>query len=122
MTKVAVFSDVHGNRPALERFISNIKDIGATTSIFLGDAIGYIPDPTVLDLLLSIETLEVCILGNHEQKYFTNESNSRFENNVYEYYLYLYIYKYLLLQICYHHFLPDNIYNTPYFLRNSYKS
>jgi putative phosphoesterase len=84
MTKVAVFSDVHGNRPALERFISNIKDIGATTSIFLGDAIGYIPDPTVLDLLLSIETLEVCILGNHEQKYFTNESNSRFENNVYE--------------------------------------
>lgn len=82
MKKVAVFSDVHGNRPALERFISTIKDFGATTSIFLGDAIGYIPDPTVLDLLLSIETLEVCILGNHEQSYFKNESSSRCENKI----------------------------------------
>ena len=81
MTKVAVFSDVHGNRPALERFISTIKDIGATRSIFLGDAIGYIPDPTVLNLLLSIESLEVCILGNHEQSYFENILSPGIEGN-----------------------------------------
>jgi predicted phosphodiesterase len=83
MSKVAVFSDVHGNRPALETFISKIKDIGATTSVFLGDAIGYIPDPTVLSLLLSIETLEFCVLGNHEQAYFENKSVPSVYKNCY---------------------------------------
>jgi predicted phosphodiesterase len=41
----AVFSDAHGNLPALEAVLEDIKGRGITAMICLGDLVGYGPFP-----------------------------------------------------------------------------
>lgn len=45
MEKIAVISDIHGNIPALEAVINDIKDRGITTTYCLGDLVGKGPHP-----------------------------------------------------------------------------
>ena len=65
MSKIAIFSDIHGNREALLSIINDIKSESIDEIICLGDIIGIGPNPSeCLDLIIdnNIKT----VLGNHE--------------------------------------------------------
>lgn len=63
--KIAVFSDIHGNLPALESIIKSIKNSNVDKIICLGDVIGLGPSPKeCLDLIIK-ENIDM-VLGNHE--------------------------------------------------------
>ncbi len=66
METLALFSDVHGNRLALEAVLDDLEAREIPTAYCLGDLVGYGPDPNgVIDLLRSrgIESL----LGNYDE-------------------------------------------------------
>jgi predicted phosphodiesterase len=63
--KVALISDIHGNLPALEAALADIRTHGTDQIIFLGDAATLGPQPKeTLDLLRTLDC--VCIMGNHD--------------------------------------------------------
>lgn len=63
---IGVLSDAHGNWQAFDLGISVLKQMGATRFVFLGDALGYLPIPDVLDSINALGEQIVCIRGNHE--------------------------------------------------------
>ncbi|MBI2725884.1 MAG: metallophosphoesterase family protein [Polaromonas sp.] len=63
---MGVLSDAHGNWQAFDQGISVLKQMGATRFVFLGDALGYLPMPDVLDSIDALGAQIVCIRGNHE--------------------------------------------------------
>lgn len=63
--RYALFSDVHGNLEALEVVIDHLSQLKADRVIFLGDAVGYGPNPNeVCDLIRPLA--DVSIIGNHD--------------------------------------------------------
>ena len=68
----AIFSDIHGNLPALEIAITNCKNVDRY--IILGDVVNY--GPWSNECVELLETLPNCIkiLGNHDTN-FINEKN-----------------------------------------------
>ena len=65
MSKIAIISDIHGNKEALLSIINDIKSLSIDEVICLGDIIGIGPNPSeCLDLIINnnIKT----VLGNHE--------------------------------------------------------
>lgn len=65
MTLVAVISDVHGNRHALEAVLADVADAGARDTWCLGDVVGYGADPSDCCALVR-EHASVCLAGNHD--------------------------------------------------------
>ncbi len=64
--KIAVFTDVHGNLPALQAALREIRREGADAIFHTGDAIGIGPFPAeCLELLLSMSRVHL-IRGNHD--------------------------------------------------------
>jgi predicted phosphodiesterase len=64
--RLALFSDVHGNRPALEAVLADIAARGISRVHCLGDLVGYGPDPNgVIDLMR--ERRIPSLLGNYDQ-------------------------------------------------------
>ena len=64
--KVAVFSDVHANLPALEAALAAIRAEGCEAIVHCGDAIAIGPHPQAcLDLLLNTPNAHL-IKGNHD--------------------------------------------------------
>ncbi|MEI6491776.1 MAG: metallophosphoesterase family protein [Verrucomicrobiota bacterium] len=63
--RIAFFSDVHGCPEALESVLKAISGRGISRMIFLGDVLGYGPDPAPCLRRLRAEA-EVCVLGNHD--------------------------------------------------------
>lgn len=63
--RVAVLSDIHGNRPAFEAVLGAIAAENVETLWCLGDLVGYgaEPDPCVA---LAREHFELCLVGNHD--------------------------------------------------------
>jgi len=61
---IAILSDIHGNRPALEAVIAEMERMCMKRILVLGDVIGYGPFPN--DCLRMISGAEVCLQGNHE--------------------------------------------------------
>jgi len=62
---VAVLSDIHGNRQALDAVLDDVARRGIGRWWCVGDIVGYGADPGyVLDVCLS--TAERCIAGNHD--------------------------------------------------------
>ena len=61
----AFFSDVHGNREALEAVVEDFARQGVTRSFFLGDAVGYGASPNECVKIIS-ELTAVRLLGNHD--------------------------------------------------------
>lgn len=66
MDSIALFSDVHGNRPALEAVLEDIQRQGIGRVFCLGDLVGYGADPNgVIDLIRDREVQS--ILGNYDE-------------------------------------------------------
>lgn len=64
--RIALFSDVHANLPALEAVLDDIQGAGVTETYCLGDLVGYGPDPgEVVERIRS--TAIPTILGNYDE-------------------------------------------------------
>lgn len=66
---IAVLSDVHANLEALRAVIHDTSRRGIRRMFFLGDIVGYGPNPReVLDFL---KNFEFCLMGNHDRATLT---------------------------------------------------
>ena len=63
--KYAILSDVHSNLEALKAVLSDIEKRGINRVIFLGDAVGYGPDPNEVVSILKKRCLFL-LAGNHD--------------------------------------------------------
>jgi predicted phosphodiesterase len=63
--QVAVLSDIHSNRHALEAVLDDIERTGARELWCLGDLVGYGADPNDCCALVR-GSVSVCIAGNHD--------------------------------------------------------
>ncbi len=61
---LGLLSDAHGNLAAFERGLALLRAKGAEQIYFLGDAVGYIPNISVLERLHADQI--PCLQGNHE--------------------------------------------------------
>ncbi len=61
----AVISDVHSNLEALQAVLADIRSRGIKEILFLGDAVGYGPDPDDVVKLLR-KHCKVLLAGNHD--------------------------------------------------------
>ena len=69
---IAILSDVHGNLPALEKFVQSTKQI-ADAYLCLGDVVNYGPwNDECLELVHSLPGI-VFIEGNHERLFLGTE-------------------------------------------------
>jgi putative phosphoesterase len=67
LSRIAVISDVHGNRLALEAVLADIRDHGADATINLGDHVSGPMEPAeTADLLMSLDLPS--IRGNHDRQ------------------------------------------------------
>src|SRR3954447_12914222 len=63
--RVAVVSDIHGNRHAFEAVLADVAAIGADELWCLGDLVGYGAEPDAC-IELAREHAAVCLAGNHD--------------------------------------------------------
>lgn len=63
--RIACFSDVHSNLPALEAVLQDIKSQSVTQVYCLGDVVGYAPFPNELIELLRKENIRT-VMGNYD--------------------------------------------------------
>lgn len=63
--RYALISDVHGNLEALETVLEHLQVIGCDKIAFLGDAVGYGPNPNEVCNLLRAHA-DISVLGNHD--------------------------------------------------------
>jgi diadenosine tetraphosphatase ApaH/serine/threonine PP2A family protein phosphatase len=66
--RIAVLSDIHGNREALEACLAHAAGAGVDAFAYLGDVVGYGADPVaVLDRVReAVEGGAVALKGNHD--------------------------------------------------------
>ena len=62
--RVAIISDIHGNRAALSAVFDDIRAQGIERIVCLGDVIGYGPHPC--ECLDQAMAFDFCVLGNHD--------------------------------------------------------
>ena len=58
--------DAHANLEALGAVLADVRARGITEVLFLGDAVGYGPDPDRVTLVLA-ENCAVMVMGNHDR-------------------------------------------------------
>ena len=77
---LAILSDIHGNLEALLAVIEDAKQQGITQFAFLGDIMGYGPNPK--EVLAKVQELNpvFCLIGNHE--YFIREGQLNYETTI----------------------------------------
>jgi predicted phosphodiesterase len=63
--RVALLSDVHGNLPAFEAVLADVRATGVDEIWNLGDLVGYGAQPDEC-VALARETCDVCLIGNHD--------------------------------------------------------
>jgi diadenosine tetraphosphatase ApaH/serine/threonine PP2A family protein phosphatase len=65
----ALLADIHANREALNACLADAKRVGAERYVFLGDLVGYGPDPAwVVDRVADIVAAgALAIQGNHDE-------------------------------------------------------
>ena len=72
--KVAIISDLHSNKEALEAVFAHIRASGVEDMICLGDVVGYGPDPEFcVDLVRG--HARWCLMGNHDEALFRDASD-----------------------------------------------
>ena len=74
--RVALMSDIHGNREALAACLDHAAQSGVDRYVFLGDYVGYGADPGwVLDTVAAqVERGAVAVLGNHDAAVLTDST------------------------------------------------
>lgn len=78
--KVIFFSDIHGNKYALDSFLNNIANYKADKVIFCGDIFGYYYHQN--DIINKFRNNNIsCILGNHD-KFFLDIVDGKLDENV----------------------------------------
>jgi predicted phosphodiesterase len=63
--RIAVLSDIHGNRQAFEAVLDAVAQTTATETWCLGDLVGYGADPDACVELAGTHT-SICLAGNHD--------------------------------------------------------
>jgi diadenosine tetraphosphatase ApaH/serine/threonine PP2A family protein phosphatase len=63
--RVAVISDVHGNRPALDSVLADVDRERPDALWCLGDLVGYGPHPNECCAVVA-ERADLCLVGNHD--------------------------------------------------------
>jgi diadenosine tetraphosphatase ApaH/serine/threonine PP2A family protein phosphatase len=63
--RVAIVSDIHGNRHAFEAVLADVASTGAAELWCLGDIVGYGADPNDC-CALARDNAAVCLAGNHD--------------------------------------------------------
>ncbi len=72
--KVAIISDLHSNREALDAVLAHIDAQGLADVFCLGDVIGYGPEPEYcVDRVR--ERCRLCLMGNHDEALFRDASD-----------------------------------------------
>lgn len=72
--KIAIISDIHANREALDAVLAHIGALGLTKIYCLGDVVGYGPEPEYcVDRVR--ERCELCLMGNHDEALFRDASD-----------------------------------------------
>lgn len=67
MIQIAVFSDVHGNLPALEMVLNDIEQRGIRQKFCLGDLVDFAPWGN--EVIEKIRSLNIpCLMGNHDER------------------------------------------------------
>jgi diadenosine tetraphosphatase ApaH/serine/threonine PP2A family protein phosphatase len=71
--RLALISDIHANRQALDACLAHARQQGATQYAFLGDLVGYGADPAaVLDQIMVLAAQGAWVLkGNHDEMALT---------------------------------------------------
>ncbi len=66
---IAILSDIHANREALDACLAHARRAGAERFVFLGDLVGYGADPAyVADLAAGMQADgAIVIKGNHDE-------------------------------------------------------
>lgn len=78
--KIAVISDVHGNKYALESVLNDISSRNVDTIISTGDLVGYMPFPQ--EVIDEIRTRKILVVkGNHDKRIAEME---RLSDNAFE--------------------------------------
>lgn len=67
--RIALLADIHANRRALEACLAHARSQGADRLVFLGDYVGYGPDPgeVLARIMAETERGAVAVAGNHDQ-------------------------------------------------------
>jgi diadenosine tetraphosphatase ApaH/serine/threonine PP2A family protein phosphatase len=75
--RIALMTDVHGNREAFAACLDHAAQNGIDRYVFLGDFTGYGADPGwVVDTVMAhVERGAVALLGNHDAAVLTDDSN-----------------------------------------------
>ena len=71
MITLAIFSDVHSNLEALTTVLDYIKDVSPDIIIYLGDTVGYGPNPKECIEIIE-DVAQIHVVGNHDYAVFTN--------------------------------------------------
>jgi len=67
MIQIAIFSDVHGNLPALEAVLNDIEKRGVVQKFCLGDLVDFAPWGN--EVIHTMQNLNIpCIMGNHDER------------------------------------------------------
>jgi diadenosine tetraphosphatase ApaH/serine/threonine PP2A family protein phosphatase len=66
--RIALMADIHANRRALEACLDHARGLGADRFVFLGDYVGYGPEPNeVIEQIMALtEKGGVAVAGNHD--------------------------------------------------------
>jgi diadenosine tetraphosphatase ApaH/serine/threonine PP2A family protein phosphatase len=66
--RTALLADIHGNREALSACLADAERIGVDRYVFLGDLVGYGPDPVwvVEQVAAMVSDGALAVLGNHD--------------------------------------------------------
>jgi len=63
--KIAILSDIHSNLEALEAVEKEIGGLGVDAIYFIGDVVGYGPDPNACTKWV-MENADLAVMGNHD--------------------------------------------------------
>ena len=77
--KFGVISDAHGNGSAFKIALNALQKVGVSDIYYLGDAIGYIPSLSVLDIIKHRGDIN-CILGNHEKMFLSDQLDPKLDD------------------------------------------
>lgn len=67
--RIALLSDIHANLPALEACLAAAAKLDAARLVFLGDFVGYGPDPEAVVARVAplVQAGAIAVLGNHDK-------------------------------------------------------